>query len=201
MNEKQPQPHEDDPSETEKERRRKDSPRVWVGSLADYNNGHLHGKWIDAAVPDHELAAAVQRMLATSKEPLAEEHGIFDYDNFGAYRVGEYDDLAHVARVARGISEHGPAFGTWAQLHDGDPAMLDEFEDSFLGEYESTEAWAHDFLDAFGLDQRLAMADFPETLRGYIQIDYAGWARDAEISGDLHLEPAPGGGIYVFLAR
>lgn len=198
MSEKQP-PNSNQDSEDRERDTLRDRPRVWVGSLADYNNGHLHGEWLDAAVPDHELLASVQAMLAKSREPVAEEHAIFDYDNFGTYQVGEYDDLAHVARVARGITEHGPAFAAWAQLHDGDPGMLDDFVDSFLGEYDSTEAWAHEFLDAFGLDERLS--DLPATLRGYVQIDYAGWTRDAEISGDIHFEPAPGGGVYIFLVR
>lgn len=79
MNEKQPQPNpgEQPGHETSHERQEQRNPRVWIGSLADYNNGTLHGDWVDVAVDDEELIAA-QRILATSELPDAEEYAIFD---------------------------------------------------------------------------------------------------------------------------
>lgn len=170
-------------------------PRIWVGSLADYNARRLHGEWLDAAVSDDELQAGVQNILASSHEPGAEEYGIFDYDEFGAFRVGEYEQLDVVARVARGIAEHGPAFATYAQLHDADPAMLASFEDSYVGEYESAADWAREVLG--GLEAELDLT-CPEYLRGYVSVDYAGFARDAALSGRMHFEEGPTGRIYVF---
>lgn len=175
-------------------------PRVWIGCLAAYNNGILHGEWLDAAVANKELASAAQRILAASPEPAAEEYAIFDSDEFGSFRVGEYERLETVARVARGIKEHGHAFSVWAELHDADPEMLDHFEDAFLGEYDSPSAWAHEVLLDNWLRDALDTV-VPEPLRPYIHIDCAGWARDAELSGDVDIEPAPGGGIYVFSTR
>lgn len=32
-----------------------DCPKVWIGSLADYNAGILTGDWVDAAVDDQTL--------------------------------------------------------------------------------------------------------------------------------------------------
>lgn len=32
-------------------------PAVWIGSLADYNNGRLTGEWVEAAVDGEELEA------------------------------------------------------------------------------------------------------------------------------------------------
>ncbi len=175
-------------------------PMVWIACLAAYNDGTLHGEWVDAAVEDEELAAAAQRVLATSPVPGAEEYAIFDSDEFGAFRVGEYDRLATVARVARGIKEHGHPFSVWAELHAGDEAMLDSFEDAFLGEYDSPSAWAHDVLLDSWLRDALDTV-VPEPLRPYIHIDCVGWARDAELSGDVYIEPAPGGRVYVFSTR
>lgn len=157
----------------EREQRPGLQPRIWVGSLADYNAGHLHGDWIDAAVADENLHEAVQHILATSDEPDAEEYGIFDYDEFGAFQVGEYEQLDVVARVARGIAEHGPAFAAYAQLHDADADMLNTFTDSYSGEYNSPEDWAHEVLHD-GLNTELDHV-VPEALRGYVSIDYAGF--------------------------
>jgi antirestriction protein len=171
---------------------------VWIACLAAYNNGRLHGEWVDAAVDDDALRAAADRVLASSPEPGAEEYAIFDYDEFGDFRVGEYESLDTVARVARGIARHGHAFGTWAQLHDADPGMLDHFEDAFLGEYESRDAWAREVLDELNLDGFLRLGSIPEAIRPYLHVDYEGWARDAELGGDVDIEAAPGGGIYIF---
>lgn len=226
MSEKQPQPDQNDPGEPDKElwdadeevgdiysveindegqiekaEKLKDTPRIWVGSLADYNNGHLHGEWINAAVDAEALVEAVQRMLAASEEPGAEEYGIFDYDNFGAFKVHEYDRLEHVARVARGITEHGPAFAAWAELHDGDPTMLDQFEYAYLGEFGSPAEWAHEVLVDGGFVQALDGV-VPEPFRPYIQIDCAGWARDVHLSGDIHIEwKDDNSGVWIYAVR
>ncbi|HSX65944.1 antirestriction protein ArdA [Nocardioides sp.] len=183
------------------ERLRHPRPMVWIACLAAYNDGNLHGEWVDAAVEDDVLHAAAQRVLASSPVRGAEEHAIFDTDEFGAFRVGEYERLETVARVARGIKEHGHAFGVWAQLHDADPDILDGFEDAFLGEYESPEAWAREVLDDLNLDGFLRLGAIPESIRPYLHVDYEGWARDAELSGDVNIEPTPEGRIFVFSTR
>jgi len=174
----------------------------WSGSGAwrptAYNNGELHGDWVDAAVESEELVRSAQEILSRSPEPDAEEWAIFDFDEFGSYRVEQYDPLEHVARIARGIKEHGHAFAAWAELHDGDEAMLAGFEDAFLGEYESLEAWGREVLDELNLVGFLRMGAIPEAIRPYLHIDYEGWARDAELGGDVYIERVPGGGIYVF---
>lgn len=194
MNEHQPQQPETHP---EREQPPRLSPRIWVGSLADYNAGRLHGDWLDAAVEDDELLAGVHRILASSHEPGAEEHGIFDFDEFGTYRVGEYDRLEQVAAVARGIAEHGRAFAAWADFHDGEPGMLAMFEDSYLGAWDTVEAWAEEMLDDLGLDAELDRI-VPDSLRNYVYIDYAGFARDAELGGDIWTETNSDGGVWIF---
>ncbi len=173
------------------------NPRIWIASLADYNAGRLHGDWIDAAVDEQELLAAAQRILASSREPGAEEWGIFDFDEFGAFRVNEYDDLAMVAKVARGIAEHGPAYAAWAELHGGDPTMLDQFEDCFLGAYDSEVDWAREGLDDAALDYELERS-VADSLRPYVSIDYAALARDSQLGGDIYIERTPTGGVWIF---
>ena len=45
-----------------------DTPRIYVACLAAYNNGRLHGRWIDATDP-HKVWEQVNAMLAASPEP------------------------------------------------------------------------------------------------------------------------------------
>lgn len=178
-------------------------PRVWIGSWADYNEGRLHGDWCDAAVETETLWADVQHILATSRDPAAEDFGIFDHDGFGGYQPGESDPLEHVALVARGIAEHGPAFAAYAELHDGDPSMLSSFTDSYLGEYDSTTEWAESFMDESGASEtieRMAQEQVSDLAR-YVRIDTATWVQDAWMSGDVAIIQRPGGGVWIFSAN
>lgn len=61
-------------------------PEIWVGSLSDYNNGRLHGAWLDATLDPSELRDAIQFMLRGSYVPGAEEWAIMDYDDFCGVR-------------------------------------------------------------------------------------------------------------------
>jgi len=180
----------------EREQSPKLNPRVWIGSWADYNNGRLHGDWCDAAAEPEELWKDIHHILATSHEEIAEDWGVFDYDEFGGFRVGEAETVETITTVARGIAQHGEAFSLWAELHDADPEMLANFEDAYLGEYDSAEDWARELMDDTGVEQTLNEA-IPEGLRPYVQIDYEQFARDARGS-DIHFEESSGGGVYVF---
>ena len=180
-------------------------PRIWVGSLLDYNSGILHGEWIDAAQDDQALGTEVQRVLAASPTTAetgdpAEEYGIFDYDDFGVYRVQEYDRLEDVARVALGVAEHGPAFAAWADLHDGHLDMLAGFTDAYMGEYDSPEAWAETVMDDLGIQERLEHELHGDMAR-YVRIDTGAWVQDAWLSGDIAIIHKPGGGVWIFDGR
>lgn len=191
--------NEQPPNQPEREQSEQAMPRVWIGSLADYNAGRLHGEWVDAGVDAETLHDAVRDILKASPEPGAEEFGIFDYDNFGAYRPGEYEPLDQVAAVARGIVECGPAFAAWADLDEGGEGLLESFHDCYLGEYDSPEDWAQETLDSSDLGEQVDRA-VPESLRPYVQIDYAAFARDCRLSGDVVFVDRSGG-VWVFRNR
>ena len=77
-------------------------PRIYVACLAAYNNGILHGTWIDA----DDDADAVNAMLKTSPIPNAEELAIHDYEGFGNTGIDEYEGLDTVADKAAFIEAH-----------------------------------------------------------------------------------------------
>ena len=179
-------------------RSRNDGPSIWVGSLSDYNAGVLHGVWLAATVELDELADAIQFMLRNSHEPDAEEYGVFDYDWFGqgvGSLLGEYPSLATVSKVAQGIAEHGEAFAAWASYVGPEQhEQLDRFEDHYLGEWDSTEAYAENYLEE--CEAYRLVDEAPEWLRPYIKVDVELYARDLEI--DLHVAEKAGGGVFVF---
>jgi antirestriction protein len=187
----------------QKEQRERDrerpAPRIYLASLSDYNSGRLHGAWVDAAQEPDELHREVAAMLARSHMPGAEEFAVHDYEGFGPLRLGEYESLETVARVARGITEHGPAFAHWAALvGTNEPELLDEFEDHYEGHAESVEAYAEQLLEDMGLGTDLDLAgQLPASLQPYLRFDIEGFARDLELSGDIMTSEGDGG-IYVF---
>jgi antirestriction protein len=179
-------------------------PQIWVGSWLDYNNGRLHGEWIDAARETDEVWADIQAMLAaspTAKQSgeAAEEWGIFDYENFGALKVGEQETISFVAAVARGIAEHGLAFSAWADVMEEEEA-LGGFADSYLGEYDSMEAYAEQLIDDLDYNQLLDEA-LPEHVRRYVEINVAGLAQDMWLGGDVNVYQKEGGGVWLFDGR
>lgn len=171
--------------------------RIYVASLSDYNDGRLHGAWLDANADTEDLAAGVQEMLSRSPMPGAEEWAIHDYEGFGPLRFGEYENLATIAHIGQGIAEHGPAFAHWAAICDSsDLDQLARFDDVYLGHWDSLEAYAEEFLDDLGISD-LIERTIPEYLQPYVRIDTEGFARDLEYSGDVSSSEGDNG-VYLF---
>lgn len=76
-------------------------PRIFVASLADHNEGRLHGRWIRADQDPAGIFDEVAEMLDRSPTPGAEEWFIADAEGFGDVRVDSFEDLAVVADLAR----------------------------------------------------------------------------------------------------
>jgi len=176
-------------------------PRIWVASLADYNNGSLHGAWLDAARDEPELQADVDSMLAASPltaatgEPV-EEWVIFDYDGFGRLRIDEHENLHWISLVAKGIHEHGLAFAAYADVVE-EEELLAGFNDDYLGHYDSLQAYVEQAVNDLGSEDALDAA-VPPSLRPYVKIDLSATANDLLRGGDLLVIPAAGGGVWIF---
>ena len=158
-----------------------DTPRIYVASLADYNAGRLHGKWIDCDQDVEDIRQEIKNMLAQSKEPIAEEWAIHDYENFRSLRLGEYEDLEKVVEAAKLIVEYREYFSLIVE-HCGGLRCLAEakryMEEEAGGEWDSLAHWAEIFLEDTG-----QLRGVPENLRSYI--DFERYGKDAELSGDI----------------
>ena len=159
--------------------------RIYVASLADYNAGRLHGRWIDADQPAEDILADVLYMLAESKEPYAEEWAIHDYD-LGGCEIDEWTSFEAVAAIGEVLSKDyidKDAFAAWYNYEDreGDASDLEgQFNDVFMGEFDSDADMASDLLDSTG-----ELEAIPENLRHYF--DYEAYARDM-MTGDVWKE-------------
>jgi len=162
-----------------------------VSCLAAYNNGILHGAWIDVTTPD-EIRPQVQAILADSPIPQAEEHALHDYEGFEGCHLGEYASLKTVCELADLISEHG-TLGAKVYNHFGED--LDEaraaFED-YAGEYHSAADFAEQLFEDTGLP-------IPETLRYYI--DWESLARDMALGGEITIFQTGMNEVHIFWSR
>ncbi|MFC9231373.1 antirestriction protein ArdA [Streptomyces decoyicus] len=92
-----------------------DTPRIYVASLSDYNNGILHGRWIDADQTPEQIYEEVGEMLATSPVSgkfgeVAEEWAIHDYDNFPAgLDLSEWESFERLHDIAEALGEYPAA--------------------------------------------------------------------------------------------
>lgn len=162
------------------------APRIYVACLAAYNNGKLHGAWIDVENLD-DIRAGIQSMLAASPEKNAEEYAIHDSEGLGD--VSESADLEDLVERAEFLREHGEV-GRVVFEYMGDLDEAREAMENFEGEFATLEEWAVDYADNTGL-----LDGVPENLRQYF--DFEAWANDAESGGDIYTIDAPGG-VYVF---
>lgn len=153
--------------------------RIYVACLAAYNNGRLHGAWVDAAQDVDAIQGEVAAMLAASPIAGAEEWAIHDHEGFEGAPISEYEGLERVADMAAFIAEHGALGGKLIEYFGGD---LDEartaIEERYFGEYERLADYAQ--------ESTQNAHDIPEALAPYI--DYEAMGRDWEINDLLVIE-------------
>ena len=150
--------------------------RIYVADLAAYNNGMLHGAWIDATDDLNEIWDQVNAMLKASPEPNSEEYAIHDYEGFGCYKISEYEGIEAVHKIAVFIAEHGALGAEVLDYSCGDIERAEKMlNDSYNGEYKSVA----DFAEQLTEDT----SEIPQHLQYYI--DYEKMGRDMELSGDI----------------
>jgi len=170
---------------------REDRPRIYVACLAAYNNGCLHGRWIDATTPD-EIRTQVRAMLAASPEPAAEEHAIYDYEGFEGAHLSEYASFESVCELAEFISEHGELGSRIYGHYGNDLEQARAAFDDYAGAYRS----AADFAEELHEDVGTAI---PESLRYYI--DWQALARDMALNGEIMVFQTGFDEVHIFWSR
>lgn len=153
------------------------TPRIYVGTYNAYNNGSLHGAWLD--LEDFNGAddfwAKVNEVHAAELKARGEIEPMFQ----------DWEDIPD-----RFISEShlsGAVWEEWVELDDKDRELLELYLDNVdcdgtlekakeadRGEYANKLDFAYAHWEEMGI-----LESIPEDLRTYI--DYEAWLRDAEI--------------------
>lgn len=122
-------------------------------------------------------------MLAGSSIPRAEEWAIHDYEGFGNFRLSEFESIDTVARIAKGITEHGSVFSHWIDhVGTSDSDALEAFDDHYLGTWNGLGDYAEQLLGDLGVDLDNIV---PGWLNPYVSIDYEQLGND--LATDLYV--------------
>ena len=150
--------------------------RIYVADLAAYNNGKLHGVWINACDELDNIWNQINQMLANSPESFSEEWAIHDHEGFNGYALSEHEGIEVTHEIACFIEEY-PDFG--GELLNNFGGDLEEAktaaEENYCGCYKSLADYAEELTEE--------TTQIPENLSFYI--DYERMGRDMELSGEV----------------
>lgn len=152
--------------------------RIYVACLAAYNNGILHGCWINADQDTDGIWSGINAMLKASPIDGAEEYAIHDYEGFEGASLSEYQGIESVAELAAFIAEHGKIGGKLVEYFGNLDDARDAIEDHYAGQYQSIDDFAQELTEQ--------STQIPECLRYYIDWEHMG--RDLEINDVLTIE-------------
>ena len=163
--------------------------RIYVADLAAYNNGMLHGVWIDACKDLETIKDQIKDMLKNSPEEDAEEYAIHDHEGFEGYSVSEWSGIDELHEVACFIEEN-PGIGgaLLSQFCDNLEEARQAIEDNYQGCYESLADYAEELTTS--------TSEVPEHLSYYIDYDRMG--RDMEMSGDIFTIQTAYNEVHIF---
>jgi antirestriction protein len=155
------------------------TPRIYVACLSAYNNGKLHGEWIDCDRDSDEIMDDIKAMLSRSpmnEIEVCEEWSIHDYENFQGVTIGENEDLDRISELAQKLEKHGEAFAAYLDHYNFED--IDSFEDRYQGCYKSKQDFAEEQYEENGMTKQIEAAGLKS-----IYIDFETIARDMFIDG------------------
>jgi len=168
--------------------RMKEKIRIYVACLAAYNNGALHGDWIDATQGLEGINEDVQKMLIASPIEHAEEWTILDYEGFGSYRLSEYESFETVSEIAEFLEAYGEVgselLGHFSSVIEARKAI----EECYAGEYKSLADFAEEITTG--------TTCIPDNLSLYIDFERMG--KDMELSGDIFVIETAHDQVHLF---
>jgi hypothetical protein len=164
--------------------------RIYAACLASYNNGVLHGAWIDCSngATGDEIKAEIAAMLAASPVKDAEEWAIHDHTGFAGLIRSEWPNIDEVAAIAAalGDGDEDKRRGLlWLVTDRGYEigAALDRCEDvrTFEGSgHKAVEDYAYELASDTIADFESKAAHWP-----FNSIDWAQAGRDLVLGGDI----------------
>lgn len=173
------------------------NPRIYVACLASYNNGILHGDWIEIDGWEN-IQKRISEILKSSSIPSAEEWAVHDHELCG--HLGEYPGLDTLEAIQNAFVAAERNFVEWEPFvayceHLGELISRDQilnFQEAYAGTAECLETWCERFLCESG-----QLDEIPERFQIYFDIEK--FSRDMEINNVFTIEH--NGEVFVFWRR
>lgn len=121
----------------------KTKPQIYVACLSSYNEGRLHGKWIDCSADVDDMYSDIESMLAESKSPFAEEWEIHDTDGVFSSHFVLDNGLDGIAEVMKAFADHDPN-AIYAYISFFSEWDLKHFEEAYSTCTENVKEYAVD---------------------------------------------------------
>ena len=126
--------------------------KIYVASLADYNNGRHYGKWIDLQGKNYDtVMLEIKEMLKKSPEaPYAEEWDIHDYE--APFEISAGEDLRALMEILEayyGCEASEEAKDAAAEIFNKDDLknVYYDFCHYYRGECDSLEEYAEELYE------------------------------------------------------
>lgn len=131
-----------------------DTPKIYVGTYAKYNDGSIDGKWIDLSEYNtyEDFVDACRELHKDEKDP---EFMVQDYENFpekwyhesGLPTEEEFDKINEYYLMDDSEKD---AYAAYVSYTDND--SIDDFHDAYQGKFDSAEDFAYHIVDSMGWD-------------------------------------------------
>lgn len=133
------------------------TPSAWVGCWSCYNNGALFGKWLAGELIGDPVAAGLATLETVGDYTaprcvrcFGDEFGVFDHQGFLGIVRGECS-LSEAAAAAETVADIEAAEidleAAAAYIDDRGEWDSSDFEDSYIGEYDSMKDFALEYAD------------------------------------------------------
>lgn len=163
--------------------------KVYAACLASYNQGILHGAWIEVPRDPSELLEEISKMLKASPVQGAEEWAFHDYE--APFHISEAQDIDKLCEWVEQIETADmpddvveAALGAYAGNVEDAIAALE----CYYGTFESWTDYAYDVVESLGY-----LSDVPEFVSRYF--DYEAFGRDLAYD---HMSTELNGKLYIF---
>ncbi|GAA5158243.1 hypothetical protein GCM10023321_37780 [Pseudonocardia eucalypti] len=160
-----------------------DAPRIYLRDNGAAAKRVERGQWLDATADPKVLEAAKHELLDMSPFRGATV-SIRQHSCFEGLDIDEWEDLATVSRLARGVAAHGRAFVAYVEAWGRSPEAVAAFGAHYVGSWPDVATWAQAVAEDRGWwDQLNEHVD--EQLLPHLRIDYEGLGR--ELTYDAHV--------------
>ncbi|MBD2666694.1 antirestriction protein ArdA [Richelia sinica] len=182
------------------------TPKIYVACLSAYNNGHLHGIWIDATQEPEDIEDDIKWMLSwspTTDYEACEEWAIHDYENFHGFSLREYENLQYLSKLAQVLyfADDADAMAAWLNyakdvINDPDIEKLaEEFGSYYCGHWDSETDFV---LKSDEIEEIFNWKEFEEKFKFWsFHINWDSVAHELFIQGYDSVRAKPYG-VYVF---